>query len=125
MIHTIRIGGEEREIRCDLNVLGELQRRYTDWLNALPDAVQTIEELKSIAALMVNEAAIAARSRERVTPQQIGERMTFDELREAQTAVLAAFMDCIWPGKTRKADDGTEPDEGDAAKKPMPQRTTP
>ena len=57
--------------------------------------------------------------------QQIGETMTFDELREAQTAVLAAFMDCIWPGKTRKADDGTEPDEGDAAKKPMPQRTMP
>ena len=125
MIHTIHIGGEEREIRCDLNVLGELQRRYPDWITVLPDAVQTIEELKSITALMVNEAAAVSRSRERVTPQQIGETMTFDELREAQTAVLAAFMDCIWPGKTRKADDGTAPDEDDAGKKPMPQRTMP
>lgn len=125
MIRTIRIGGEEREIRCDLNVLGELQRRYPDWLNALPDAVQTIDELTAIAALMANEAARAAHSRERITPQQIGERMTFDELHEAQTAVLAAFLSCIWPGKARKADDGTAPDEGDAGKKPMPQRTTP
>lgn len=111
MIHTVTIGGRETELRCDINVLAELQRRYGA-LERIEDAIQTLAEIREIAALMVNEANWAAGRRELVTARVIGRDLSLDETHELQTGCLLALYDCIWPGRSmQKAEDGTEPPE--------------
>ena len=119
MIRTVLIGGRETPLRCDLNVLAELEHRYGK-LDAVVDAIQTLAEIREIAALMINEAAWADGRRERVTALTIGRDLTLDEAHDLQTGCLLAFYGCIYPGKSLPAD---ETGEDDPAKKQTPGRT--
>ncbi len=121
MSRTVTIGGREYPLRCDLNVLAELEHRYGK-LESVTDAIQTLAEIREIGALMINEAAWADGRRERVSAQTIGRDAGLEEAHALQTGCLLAFYECIYPGKSLPADG---PEEDDPAKKQMPGRTNP
>ena len=120
MTQTVTVGGQETELRCDINVLAELEHRYGK-LHNVTDAVQTMTEIREIGALMINEAHYAAGRRERVTARELGRDLSIDELHELQTGCLLAFYGCIYPGKSLP---DAHAGEDDPAKKQTPGRAT-
>jgi len=123
MIRTVTIGGKETPLRCDLNVLAELEHRYGKLENVV-DAIQTLAEIREIAAIMINEAAYADGRRERVTAMAIGRDASLEEAHALQTGCLMAFYECVYPGRSLPEAEAGADGEDDPEKKRMPGRTT-
>ena len=96
-MRTLVLDGEEYILRCDLNVIDEIERKYVS-----VDACRTIAAagvagsagaVKFLAAAMINEQFAAAGDKTRVTEEFVGRH-------------LGELADCMTP-KNRDGADGT------------------
>lgn len=93
MTHEIIIGGETRLIRCDMNVLEQIE----DEFGSIEKIVEkrNIKAAKFLAAAMINEHNYCAGIPDRVTPEKIGAEMTPQEYAAVWQGVIECFIDCV------------------------------
>lgn len=89
----IIMGGEPYKICCDLNVLGAIEEKYGR-IDAITEQ-RSISSTKFLAAEMINEHNRVTNQPERVTPEDVGAKMTFPEYAEAWREIIAEFLDCV------------------------------
>lgn len=96
-MHTITLDGQEYILKCDVNVIEQIEDKYGDVRKAF-EKVGEIADTKELAAMMINEQFYFARSPERVTPQWVGSRIN-DTAAFAGIVreILAALNECIAP----------------------------
>ncbi len=92
-MREIIMGGEPYKIRCDLNVLEAIEEKYGR-IDAITEQ-RSIASTKFLAAEMINEHKRVTCQAERLTPEDVGARMTFPEYAEAWREIITEFMDCV------------------------------
>lgn len=108
-MRTLVLDGEEYILRCDLNVIDEIERKYVS-----VDACRTIAAagvagsagaVKFLAAAMINEQFAAAGDKKRVTEEFVGRHLG-GFLAPVLTPIFEELADCMTP-KNRDGGDGT------------------
>lgn len=92
-MREIIMGGEPYKIRCDLNVLEAIEEKYGS-IDAITKE-RSIASAKFLAAEMVNEHNRITRVPDRITPEDAGALMTFQEYAAAWKELIAEFLDCV------------------------------
>ncbi len=83
-MNIIKLDGQEYILRCDLNVLEKIHRKYG---NIADIDISDIESIKEITAWMVNEQYYYTGEVKSVTPDFIGSK--------AQGSDFAGIVNCI------------------------------
>jgi hypothetical protein len=91
-MNTISLDGKEYILRCDINVLEQINTKY-----ATPEKLleKGIEGIKDVTAWMVNEHYYYIGERERVTPEFVGSRLKYAEYSDVCKAVIAELAECM------------------------------
>lgn len=93
MTGKIVIGGEEYGIRCDMNVIEAIENHFGGIEGVTKE--RSIAAAKFLAAEMINEHNYVVHSPERVTPQEVGAKMTPAEYGDVWRGVIECFIDCV------------------------------
>lgn len=93
MMHEIVIGGIPHGIRCDMNVIEEIEDHFGS-IDGITEK-RTIKAAKFLAAAMINEQNYFAHSPERVTPEWVGAQMMPTEYAAAWQGLIQCFVDSI------------------------------
>jgi hypothetical protein len=92
---SVSIGGREYGLLFDLNAIDEIQDRLDISISQIGELLtgerRAYKAIKAILAVLINEAADAAGSPERVTEAQIGRMLTAADVPRAADAIVAAF----------------------------------
>lgn len=96
-MHTIVLDGREYILRCDLNVIEQIEDRFGE-IKAAYDKAGDISATKELATMMINEHLYYTKSPERVTPDWVGSRITSTaDIVPIASELLAALGECIAP----------------------------
>lgn len=97
-MNTLKIGETEYILRCDLNVIAEIEREYmsveTCQKLASAGAVRSAACVKFLAAAMINEHFAAAGDSKRVTEEEIG-RALGGNIAPVLTVLFRELTDCM------------------------------
>ena len=93
---TIKMDGEEFGLRCDLNVIEEIEDKYGS-IGALYRSIAKPEVIKWLVSAMINEERASRSVPERMTPEEVGRRMLSTDVVEAMTPVIEALNACCVP----------------------------
>ena len=78
-MNTLKLGGTEYALRCDLNVIDQIERRFASVdacrKIAAAGAIGSAAATKFLAAEMINEAFAAAGDTCRVTEEKVGREL--------------------------------------------------
>lgn len=91
-MHTVTIDGKEYILRCDLNVVEQIEEK----LGSLDEARRksgSANVLKFLLAAMINEHFNYTGSPERITENFVGTHMTIADRVPAMNAVIACFSE--------------------------------
>lgn len=91
-MHTVTIGGKEYILRCDLNVVEQIEEK----LGSIEEARRnsgSASVLKFLVTAMINEHFNFVGSPERVTENFVGTHMTVSDRVPAMSAVIACFAE--------------------------------
>lgn len=97
-MNTLRLGDEEYILRCDLNVIDKIERRYTSVdvcrKLAAAGAVGSAAAVKFLCAEMINEHFEAAGDAKRVTEEEVG-RALGGNVVPVLTVLFHELADCM------------------------------
>lgn len=95
-MHTITLDGREYILRCDLNVIEEIEKKYGS-IGVVYEKSGEISCVKFLVAVMINEHFYAIGSAERVTEGRVGVFMTAADMIPVMRVVLNALGECVTP----------------------------
>lgn len=91
---TVRLNGEERELRCDLNVVEKIEDKFGT-IGALYEQITRAATIKWLLCELINEANDARGVPERVTEDEAGRLCDATEILPALIPVLEALNSCV------------------------------
>ena len=109
-MNTLTLGDREYILRCDLNVIDEIERKYLS-----VDAARSIaaagaggsaSAVKFLAAAMINEHFAAVGDRERVTEEFVGRNLG-GFLAPVLAPIFEELADCMTPKNRDGAEETT------------------
>lgn len=106
--HTIELDGQKFVLRCNMNVLAELQEAC-DGLGSLLESKMGLRSFNRLVAAMVNEAADAAGLDVRYTDKEIGRKLGWKDFQRYKDDVFALFIAAI---SDEGGEDADQPAEG-------------
>lgn len=89
---SVKIGGEEYILRCDLNSIAELQE-HCGSMSGLFDRLESVKTLLFSLETLINEQFYYVGSERRVTAKEIGAAVSIDSLPVLRTAVLTVLSE--------------------------------
>lgn len=95
-MHTVMLDGKEYILRCDLNVVEQVEERIGS-LAEVKRKSGSASVLKFLLTAMVNEHYNYTGSTERITENFVGTHMTIAERVPAMNAVMACFSESFEP----------------------------
>ena len=95
-MNTITLEGREYMLRCDLNVVEQIEAKYGT-IQAAYEKCGEIASIKFLTALMINEHFYATGSPERITEGAVGAKMSVADAPPVVREVLAALTECVTP----------------------------
>lgn len=95
-MHTITLSGTEYFLRCDLNVIEQIEEEYGS-LAVCYEKSGEIPVIKFLAAAMINEHFYYTGSPERVTVKRVGSMMNMTESIDVMREVLTVLSECVSP----------------------------
>lgn len=104
----IWLGGRRYVLRCNMNVLAELQEQC-DGLGSLLESKMGLRSYNRLVAAMVNEAADAAGLDVRYTDKEIGRMLGWKDFQRYKDDVFALFIAAI---SDEGDEDAEQPAEG-------------
>lgn len=97
-MNTLTLGGKEYILRCDLNVIDQIERRFASVdacrKIAMAGALGSAAAVKFLTAEMINEAFAAAGDSSRVTEEQVGRELG-GNLAPILTVLFRELADCM------------------------------
>jgi hypothetical protein len=97
-MHTLTLNGTEYVLRCDLNVIDKIERRFVSVdacrKIAMAGAVGSAAATKFLCAEMINEHFAAAGDPKRVTEEEIG-RALGGNIAPVLAEIFGELADCL------------------------------
>lgn len=97
-MNTLKLGGVEYILRCDLNVIDQIERNFVSVdacrKIAASGSVGSAAAVKFLAAAMINEQFEAAGDTQRVTENMIGQHLG-GNIAPVLTVLFAELTDCL------------------------------
>lgn len=105
---AIWLDGRRYVLRCNMNVLAELQETCGG-LGSLLESKMGLRSFNRLVAAMVNEAADAADWSDRYTDREIGRKLSWKDFQRYKDDVFALFIAAI---SDEGGEDAEQPAEG-------------
>lgn len=102
---TVKLSGEEHELRCDLNVVEKIEDKFGT-IAALYQEITRAAVLKWLIAELINEARAVRGVAERVTEDEAGRLCEAEEIIPALVPVIEALNSCCTTNKPKNAESG-------------------
>lgn len=99
---TVKLSGEEHELRCDLNVVEKIEDKFGT-IGTLYEQITRAAVIKWLLCELINEARAARGVSERVTEEEAGRLCESQEIIPALIPVIEALNECV---TTKNAESG-------------------